>query len=93
MFWHIYAKLLHPHAHVTCTPCGLCLEFGNHICSVIYVKYVYSAPSCLIDTNDFICSIYMDIHPQYMHVTYLAYMTNNTIHMITLMQCNAIILL
>ena len=54
-----YTKFLGPHAHVTFWLRDVDLECCIHICSVMYVKYVYSAPGCLIDASDFICGIYM----------------------------------
>ena len=44
------------------------LECGSHICWVIHVKNVYSAPCCMIDVSDFICGKYVCIHPPYMHI-------------------------
>ena len=41
------------------------VQCGNHICSVIYVKYVYSAHCHMVDCIDFICGIYMCIHLPY----------------------------
>ena len=35
------------------------VHFGNHICSVIYAKYVYSAHYHMIDCSDFICGTYI----------------------------------
>ena len=41
----IYKKeMLGLYTYVACWPCELQLECSSHICSVIYVKYVYSAP-------------------------------------------------
>ena len=47
-------------AHVAFWLWKLYLEFGSHICSVIYVKYMYSA-SCHMVNADFIFGIYMCI--------------------------------
>ena len=37
------------------------VQCGNHICSVVYVKYVYSAHCHMFDCSDFICgtSVYI----------------------------------
>ena len=43
---------------------------------MIYVKYVYSAPCYLVDARDLKCGKYMYIHPLYMHIRYLAHMSN-----------------
>ena len=45
-----------------------------HICSVTYVKYVYSTPLLNGCASDFICGIYMYIYLLYMCVKYLAYL-------------------
>ena len=75
--------------------CMLYLECGSHICSVLCVKYVYTAPCSLFDTSDFICGICMCMHFSYMHVEYLAcmvYMPSNYINKIAVMQKNAFML-
>ena len=61
------------------------MKCGSHICSVIYIKYVFSAPCLMADVSDFICGIYMCIHLPYMHVKYLAYMSSNYMNV---KQCN-----
>ena len=35
--------------------CELYLQCGSCICSLTYMKYVYSAPCCAVDVSDFIC--------------------------------------
>ena len=46
----------------------------QHICSVIYFKYVYSAYCQMVDYNDFICGTYMYIHLPYKSIRYLAHL-------------------
>ena len=48
------------------------VQCGNHICSVIYVKYVYCAHCNIVDCSDFIYGICM--HLQYKCIKYLAFM-------------------
>ena len=78
------------YAHVAC-PCGLYLECDGHIlqgicmcvsimCTVLLVEWLMSVISCV-----------MYIHV-YMHVRFLAYMPNNYIDMITLIQHNSVML-
>ena len=62
--------------HVACWPCELYLECGEHICSVIFVKYVYSAPCCMVDVNDFMCGFLFVHTSPYVDVKYFAYMAN-----------------
>ena len=50
------------------------VQMCNHVCSVVYVKYVYNTPCCVIDASDFKCCIFMRVHPLYIPVKYLAYM-------------------
>ena len=41
--------------HYSCSNCSyIHVQYDNHICSVIYVKYVYSTLCCMIDFSDFI---------------------------------------
>ena len=40
----------------------------------------------MLDVSDFIYSTYMLIHPEYMHVKYLAYIPNNNINTIMLIK-------
>ena len=56
---YMYAKALDLHAHVACWPCELYLECGSHICSVVYVKYMYSFPCHLVDASHFIYMPYI----------------------------------
>ena len=46
--------MLGTHAHEGWWLCELYLECSSHICSVIYVKYVYSSPCYVIDASSFI---------------------------------------
>ena len=64
---------------------NLYVKCGNHICSVIYIKYVIIAPCLIVDIIDFICGIYMCIHLLYILVKHLAFVPNNYINIITLM--------
>ena len=48
---------------------------GNHIYSVVYVKYVYSTHCHMGDCSDFICE--MCIHLPYKPIKYLAYMPSS----------------
>ena len=41
---------------------------------MIYVKYVYSDPCCMVDVCDVICGLEMCIHSSYIHVKYLTCM-------------------
>ena len=50
------------------------VQCSNHIYSVIYVKYVYSAHCHMGDCIDFICGMYMHIHLPYKFMKYLTYM-------------------
>ena len=75
MFWYIYTKFLGIYVHAAHSLCKLYLECSSDICSVMSVKYVYSAPCSFIDTSDFIYGIFMCIHPPYMHVKYLTHMS------------------
>ena len=54
-------------------------QCGNHICSLIYVKYVYSAHHHVVHYSYFKYSMYMSIHLQYWPIKYLenlAYMSS-----------------
>ena len=51
------------------------VQCGNHIYSVINVKYVYSAHCHVVDCIDFIYGTYMCIHLPYKFIRYLAYVT------------------
>ena len=58
------------YGHIVCWLCEI-LKCGSHIYLVIYVKYVYNAPCCIVDGSNFINSIYICIHIPYVHVRYL----------------------
>ena len=64
----IYPCKMFLYGDTACWLCELHLEFGSHISSVRYVNYVCSAPFCILDYTEFICCIYMYIHPLYVHV-------------------------
>ena len=51
-------------------------QCSNHICSVIYVKYVFSVHCHMVNCSDFICGTYIGIHFPYKSIKYLACMTN-----------------
>ena len=53
---------------------NICVQFSNHICSVVYFKYVYSAHCHMVDCIDFICGSCMHIHLSYKSIKYLVYM-------------------
>ena len=53
---------------------NILMQCGNHICSVIHVKYVCNAHCHMVDDSDFICGAYMCIHLPYKSIKYLAYM-------------------
>ena len=42
---------------------------------MIYVKYVYRAPYCMVEVSKFIYTTYMDIHLPYDPIKYLVYMS------------------
>ena len=52
------------------------MQCGNHICSVIHVKYMYSAHCHMVDCSDFTCGKPMHIHipNKSVNVKHLAYM-------------------
>ena len=72
---HMYTKMLGLYAHIAYLSCELYLEYGSRICSVIYIKYVYSDPFGMVDVSGFICGIGMYMHYICIHVQYLANMT------------------
>ena len=57
IFRYICGKIFGLYAHVACWLCELYLECGSHNCSVIYVKYVYTASYCLVGVSDLICGM------------------------------------
>ena len=61
--------------HVTCWPCELYLAHVSHICSVIYVKHVTVLLVEWFGASHFIYGLYMCIHLLYMHVKFLALMS------------------
>ena len=50
------------------------VQFGSHIDSMIYVKYVLSAHCYMVDCSDFICGTNMCIHYPCKSIKYLSYM-------------------
>ena len=70
------------YAHIAFLPYDLYLEYGSHICSVVYDKYVCPAPWWMIGASHLISGICMCTHPLYMYLKYLwykAYMPKNFI--------------
>ena len=61
-------KMVGLYAHLVYWMCELFLECDSNICSVMYVKYVYSTPCHMVDGSDFICSTYV-----YKPLKYLPY--------------------
>ena len=52
------------------------VQCAHHICSVIHIKYVYSAHCHLVECSDFIRDTNMNIHLPYTSIKYLMYMPN-----------------
>ena len=52
------------------------VQCGGHICSVIYVKYVFTIPCCIVDYNDFIYGTYVCTLWILKPKKYLAYFSN-----------------
>ena len=56
VFCLVFANMSGLYAHRACWLCDLSLQCDSHIYSVLYVKYVYSAPFHMVDGSDFICA-------------------------------------
>ena len=58
VFWHMYARISAPYAHIECWLYNLFLQYSYHIWSVMAVKNVYSL--VMVDASGFMYGTYVD---------------------------------